>query len=296
MRQPPTYPTPPRHGAARTRNTSTILVRALAGLVALLALLAGLPMVLWWGTRIVAPPGVAALGNLLTTQDSGQVFLLALAIAAWTGWILFALSVLLEIPAQLRGRTAPRLAARLLAFWFDGHGMDDWYGGGPDFDAEVRALAGDWREVLRAQPAEAFLTDPDTALAAVILFDQVPRNIHRRQAEAFATDDLARAVARGIVAKGWDQSWPDERRQFAYLPFEHSENLEDQRRAIELFSLALDRAAPEDRDAAAEQLDYAHRHRIVIERFGRFPHRNEALGRPSSDAEIAFLREPGSSF
>ena len=105
-------------------------------------------------------------------------------------------------------------AARLLAFWFDDHGFDDWYGGGPEFDAAVRELAGEWREALRVLPAESFLTDPDTALAAVILFDQVPRNIYRRQAEAFATDDLARAIARGMVAGGWDRDVPEARRQF----------------------------------------------------------------------------------
>src|SRR5690606_36774590 len=108
-------------------------------------------------------------------------------------------------------------AARLLAFWFEDHGMDNWYGGVPDFDAAVRDLAADWREVLRALPPDAFLTDPDTALAAVILFDQVPRNIYRGSAEAFATDILARAITCGITAKEWDRNWPDERRQFAYL-------------------------------------------------------------------------------
>ena len=207
-----------------------------------------------------------------------------------------------------RAAPPPDWAARLLAFWFDGHGMDDWYGGGPDFDAEVRALAGDrgggprappaeaflphprpapaagdWREVLRAQPAEAFLTDPDTALAAVILFDQVPRNIHRRQAGAFATDDLARAVARGIVAKGWDQSWPDERRQFAYLPFEHSEEIADQRESLRLMNQLADPVFHE----------YAKKHFDMIDRFGRFPHRNMALGRANRPGEEAAIEEGG---
>ena len=120
-------------------------------------------------------------------------------------------------------------ARQLLAFWFEDHGMDDWYGGGPDFDAAVRDLAESWHEALRSQPAESFLTDPDTALAATILFDQVPRNIYRGHADAFATDDLARAIARGIVAHGWHENWPDERRQFACLPFQHSEDIGDQR-------------------------------------------------------------------
>src|SRR3546814_10505082 len=109
--------------------------------------------------------------------------------------------------------------------------MDDGCGGGPELDAGVRGFAADWREALRALPPEAFLTDPDTALAAAILFDQVPRNIYRGSAEAFATDSLARAISRAIVEKGWDRDWPDERRQFAYLPLQHSEDRDEIGRA-----------------------------------------------------------------
>ncbi|MFE9968233.1 LysM peptidoglycan-binding domain-containing protein [Streptomyces sp. NPDC005525] len=102
----------PRRQAPAARRAGAGLataLRALASLAALVALLAGLPVLLWWGTAIVAPSGIQALGNLLSTQDSGQVFLLGLAVAGWTGWALFAVSVLVEIPAQLRGRTAPQL-------------------------------------------------------------------------------------------------------------------------------------------------------------------------------------------
>lgn len=170
---------------------------------------------------------------------------------------------------------------QLLAFWFDAHSMDDWYGGGPDFDAKVRNLAEEWHEVLRAQPAEAFLADPDTALAAAILFDQVPRNIYRGHADAFATDSLARAIARGIVAKGWDQAWPDERRQFAYLPFEHSEDIADQRESLRLMNQLADPMFH----------DYAQKHFDIIDRFGRFPHRNDALGRTTRPEEEAAIEE-----
>lgn len=174
-------------------------------------------------------------------------------------------------------------AARLLAFWFDDHGFDDWYGGGPEFDAAVEALAGEWREALRALPPENFLTDPDTALAAVILFDQVPRNIHRRQAEAFATDELARAVARGMVARGWDRDVPEARRQFVYLPFEHSEDIADQRESLRLMAGLAD----------PRSLDYAKKHFDIIDRFGRFPHRNAALGRANRPGEDAAIEEGG---
>jgi uncharacterized protein (DUF924 family) len=172
-------------------------------------------------------------------------------------------------------------AAQLLTFWFDTHGFDDWYGGGPAFDAEVRDLAEEWHEALRSQPAETFLTDPDTALAATILFDQVPRNLFRGHADAFATDDLARAIARGIVAKGWDQQWPDERRQFAYLPFEHSEDIADQRESLRLMGQLADPMFA----------DYAKKHFDIIDRFGRFPHRNAVLGRTTRPEEEAAVEE-----
>ncbi|MGQ2976891.1 MAG: DUF924 family protein [Sphingopyxis sp.] len=172
-------------------------------------------------------------------------------------------------------------AQQLLAFWFDEHGMDDWYGGGTEFDDAVRDLAEGWHDALRSQPAEAFLTDPDTALAATILFDQVPRNIYRGHADAFATDDLARAIARGIVARGWHENWPDERRQFACLPFQHSENMDDQRESLRLFAQF---------DAPMFQ-DYAQKHFDIVDRFGRFPHRNAALGRATRADEEAAIEE-----
>lgn len=172
-------------------------------------------------------------------------------------------------------------ARQLLAFWFDAHGMDDWYGGGGEFDDAVRDLAEGWHDALRSQPAETFLTDPDTALAATILFDQVPRNIYRGHADAFATDDLARAIARGIVAHGWDQQWSDERRQFAYLPFQHSEDIADQRESLRLFGQLADPMFQ----------DYAQKHFDVVDRFGRFPHRNAALGRTTRPEEAAAVEE-----
>ena len=174
-------------------------------------------------------------------------------------------------------------ARQLLTFWFDDHGFDDWYGGGPAFDEAVRDFAGDWHEALRALPADRFLTDPDTALAAAILFDQVPRNIHRHHADAFATDDLARAIARGIVAHGWDRDYPENRRQFAYLPFEHSEDIADQRESLRLMAGLAD----------PRSLDYAKKHFDIIDRFGRFPHRNAALGRANRPGEEAAIEEGG---
>ncbi|WP_144243899.1 DUF924 family protein [Sphingopyxis sp. MWB1] len=171
--------------------------------------------------------------------------------------------------------------AQLLRFWFQDHGREHWYGGGAAFDDAVRDLAGDWHAALRSQPAEAFLTDSDRALAAIILFDQVPRNIFRGHADAFATDSLARAIARGLVAKGWDEGWDDKRRMFAYIPFEHSEDIADQRESLRLMSQLSD----------PEALDYAQKHFDIIDRFGRFPHRNAALGRTSRPDEAAAIEE-----
>ena len=172
-------------------------------------------------------------------------------------------------------------AQQLLGFWFDAHGMADWYGGGPEFDAAVRERAADWHAALRSQPAAAFLSDPDTALAAAILFDQVPRNIFRGHADAFATDSLARAIARGIVERGWDKAWPDTRRQFAYLPFEHSEDMADQRESLRLMTQLADPMFH----------DYAQQHFDIIDRFGRFPHRNAVLGRATRPEEEAAIEE-----
>lgn len=172
-------------------------------------------------------------------------------------------------------------AARLLTFWFDRHGRDDWFGGGENFDAACDGLAGEWLQALRSFPADHFLTDPDTALAATILFDQVPRNLFRGHADAFATDELARAIARGIVARGWDERLGDDRRLFAYLPFEHSEDMHDQRESLRLFA-AL---------GNAEYLAFAKAHFDIVDRFGRFPHRNDALGRTTRPDEVAAIEE-----
>ncbi|MFM6852527.1 MAG: DUF924 family protein, partial [Sphingopyxis sp.] len=178
-------------------------------------------------------------------------------------------------------RTAPPPAdwpAQVLRFWFDEHGMGDWFGGGPAFDAALAPFA-DWRDALRGLPVDAFLADAQTALAAIILFDQVPRNRHRGQAEAFATDDLARALARAIHAAQWDDGMTQDQRAFAYLPFEHSEDMDDQRESLRLFTAM----------GNAEYTRYAQSHFDVIKQFGRFPHRNAALGRADRDGEAAAI-------
>ena len=144
-----------------------------------------------------------------------------------------------------------------------------------------KAAAGD----LAGWPAE-----PRSLLALIIVLDQFPRNMFRGAARAFSTDAQALAAAQRMVAAGWDQGLLPVERMFVYLPFEHAEDAAMQARALELFdSIAT---APELGDV----IDYARRHQTVIARFGRFPHRNEILGRVSTPEELEFLSQPGSSF
>ena len=164
----------------------------------------------------------------------------------------------------------------VLDFWFS-RPWDDWWKADPAFDAEIgeRFLAL-WKEE-REHPPEHFLTDPETAVAAVILFDQFPRNMFRGHADQFSTDPLALAIAKGAVERGLDDGMTSEQRGFLYMPFQHSEDLADQRRSLLLFT-AL---------GHAEHLKYARKHLEVIEKFGRFPHRNGVLGRKPNALEAA---------
>jgi uncharacterized protein (DUF924 family) len=128
-------------------------------------------------------------------------------------------------------------------------------------------------------------------LARILVLDQFTRNAHRNTPLSFAGDTLALAAARALVDSGADKQLPPQLRAFAYMPFEHAEDAYMQERAVELFG-----ALAADHPGFDEMLDYAHRHRGVIARFGRFPHRNEILGRASTPDEVDFLRQPGSRF
>lgn len=174
-------------------------------------------------------------------------------------------------------------AEQLLRFWFVDHGFADWFRGGDAFDAAVSAGFTAWRNTLRELPTESFLTDPQTALAAIILFDQVPRNAYRGSAEAFATDHLALAIAKMAVAGAFDIGLSKDERLFLYLPFEHSENRDDQRESVRLIGQLGDQ----------DLLKYALDHQAMIERFGRFPHRNKALGRPNREGEAEAVAAGG---
>jgi uncharacterized protein (DUF924 family) len=178
-------------------------------------------------------------------------------------------------PGQGAGQ-ARRWAREVLDFWFS-RGWDDWWKRNEAFDEEIRELFFHLWETQRERPVEDFLASPEDALAAVILFDQFPRNMFRGEADQFATDHLARGVAKGAVERGYDDGMAADQRGFLYMPFQHSENLPDQVQSLLLFT-AL---------GNPEQLRYARLHHEVIERFGRFPHRNAVLGRKPTAMEQA---------
>jgi uncharacterized protein (DUF924 family) len=174
--------------------------------------------------------------------------------------------------------TAP-WARDILDFWFKEIGEEGWWGQSERTDAACLRFEPLWREK-RGMEAEAFLDRADEALAAVLLFDQIPRNLFRGQADAFATDLLARDIARGAVAQGYDVQIGGAGRMFFYMPFQHSEAMEDQDIALSFFRAYKDETA----------LDFAIKHHDMIARYGRFPHRNAALGRedrPGEEAAIA---------
>jgi len=166
--------------------------------------------------------------------------------------------------------------ADILKFWF---ALDpkQWWAVNPELDHRIRqSFLKLWAEK-RQLPVERFLDDPLTALAGVILFDQLPRNMFRGSADQFATDHLALAIAKGAVERGFDDALEKDECGFLYMPFEHSENLDDQNRSLLLFSKIGD----------DHLLGYARKHHDVIARFGRFPHRNAMLGRAPRSAELA---------
>ena len=167
--------------------------------------------------------------------------------------------------------------SEVLGFWF-GLAPAQWWKADADLDDTCRARFRQLWEEQQQHPASAFLGSPDEALAAIILFDQLPRNMFRGHADQFATDHLALQIAKAAVDRGYDEAFEQPKRGFLYMPFQHSEKLEDQQRSLALFTALGD----------DYQLGFARKHHDVIERFGRFPHRNAMLGRhPRSDEAAA---------
>jgi uncharacterized protein (DUF924 family) len=181
----------------------------------------------------------------------------------------------------------------LLDFWFGPPGDPErqhhrqiWFRSTPEFDAAVRErFAADHVAAVAGRYA-AWEEAPESALALVMLLDQVPRNIFRGTPRAYATDTAALATADRALERGFDQLVPPTWRLFFYMPFHHSEDLADQRRSV-----ALSSTLPRNPDRRGSLRRYGCPYIEVIERFGRFPHRNEILGRPSTPEEVAFLAE-----
>lgn len=170
---------------------------------------------------------------------------------------------------------APRAWARdLLYTWFHRLGSSDWFGGSERVDALLERRFAHWVAPLGTRPAPEFLSDRRTALAGVLLFDQIPRNTHRDSPLAFAWDPLARAITVEAIRRNWHLDFSRSEKQFLFMPLMHSEEIADHLLSLELFARHVPGA-----------LSFARSHYRMIARFGRYPHRNEVLSRKSTDAE-----------
>lgn len=175
-------------------------------------------------------------------------------------------------------------AEAVLAFWFRGdETRKEWFEKNPAFDESIRAQFLTLWESAHAGAIERWRDAPADCLAYLVVCDQFPRNMFRGEARAFATDARALSAARHAVGRGWHRDLRVVEQTFVYLPFEHSESLADQETSLQLFS-------------GHPNHEWALKHWEIVKRFGRFPHRNAALGRASTPEEIEFLRQPGSSF
>jgi len=179
--------------------------------------------------------------------------------------------------------TAPQ---DVLAFWFDPRHEPQWWQRSDAFDAEIAARFGAVHEAAARCELWAWRGNAEGRLAEIIVLDQFSRNLHRNSPRAFAADSLALALAQTAVALGADRELDVRRRVFMHMPYMHSESRAIHEEALKLFAT----------DHDANNLDYERRHKAIVERFGRFPHRNAVLGRESTPEEIEFLKTPGSSF
>lgn len=174
----------------------------------------------------------------------------------------------------------------VLRFWFEELDSADWWRKSPALDRLIAEKFGPTLAAASRCELHAWRTAPQGRLAEVIVLDQFSRNVHRDTAGAFANDALALALAQEAIALGCDRPLPVERRAFLYLPYMHSESALIHDEALRLF----------DAPGLEYNLDFERRHKAIIDRFGRYPHRNAVLGRASTPEELAFLQQPGSSF
>jgi uncharacterized protein (DUF924 family) len=188
-------------------------------------------------------------------------------------------------------------AKAILDFWFGAPGSAEygksrsvWFKKDDAFDAEIAARFGALQRAAATGCYDPWQATPKGALALIVLLDQFPRNMYRGTPTAFACDVHAQRIARNAVAHGFDRALLPVQRAFVYLSFEHAEDMASQNMSLHLF------AGTRNDDGYANNMDYARRHHAIVTRFGRFPHRNDILGRKSTPEEIEFLRQPGSGF
>jgi uncharacterized protein (DUF924 family) len=195
----------------------------------------------------------------------------------------------------------------VISFWFGAAGdspqarMKRWFMPDPAFDAEIGTRFGDLVEEAAAGKLTGWQTTARGALALVLVLDQFPRNLFRGTARAFAYDARALDASRAALAEGHDRELGFLERMFLLLPFEHAEDRVTQRESVDHYEAlqaeAIAAGAPAgDLQTLAGAVDYAHRHKVIIDRFGRYPHRNAILERTSTGEELDFLQQPGSSF
>lgn len=175
----------------------------------------------------------------------------------------------------------------VVAFWFSARSEPFWFKKDEGFDSLVRSVLLAPHLAAARGDLAPWGGDPTGALALLLLLDQAPRNLFRGEPRAYATDEAARRLARSALQRGFDLALPVAQRPFLYLPFEHSESLDDQHLSVRLFR---------ERVGQGAYLTFAIAHLEVIARFGRFPHRNKVLGRESTAAERAYLAQPGAGF
>ena len=176
--------------------------------------------------------------------------------------------------------------SNILHFWFTELTPKQHFAKDPALDETIRARFGATLEAAARCELFAWRATPEGRLAEIVVLDQFSRNVYRDTARAFAQDALALALAQELVASGQDRSLPLAQRSFSYMPYMHSESALVHAQAVELFS----------QPGMEDTLRFELRHQAIIERFGRYPHRNAILGRSSTTAELAFLSEPGSAF
>lgn len=187
-------------------------------------------------------------------------------------------------------------ARDVLDFWFAEENAAHWFAADDAFDARIEARFGEATRAAAQGELDAWAETADGWLALLILLDQFSRNLYRGDARAWAQDDKAQPLALSGIAQGLDRQLPPLQRLFAYLPLEHAEDMPLQQQSVSLFEQLCVDAPAEQRSRFELFVDYARRHREVIERFGRFPHRNDVLGRASTPDELSYLAQPGAGF